>query len=52
MRARWHIQSDDVELLHAGIDDPDAFGVFYDRTERQILAFFVRATGRPTSPPI
>jgi RNA polymerase sigma-70 factor (ECF subfamily) len=36
----------DSELLEAAASDPEAFGVFYDRFEAQVLAFFVRATGR------
>jgi RNA polymerase sigma factor (sigma-70 family) len=36
----------DEELLALARSDPDAFGVFYDRFERDVLAFFVRATGR------
>jgi len=36
----------DEELLEIGLDDVQAFGVFYDRYERPLLAFFRRATGR------
>ena len=36
----------DEELLALSHTDTDAFGVFYDRFERQVLAFFVHATGR------
>lgn len=36
----------DGELLAATAEQPEAFGVFYDRFERQVLAFFYRATGR------
>jgi RNA polymerase sigma-70 factor (ECF subfamily) len=32
--------------LEIGLDDVQAFGVFYDRYERQLLAFFRRASGR------
>jgi RNA polymerase sigma factor (sigma-70 family) len=32
--------------LEIGLDDVQAFGVFYDRYERSLLAFFRRATGR------
>jgi RNA polymerase sigma factor (sigma-70 family) len=35
------------ELLARTPGEPEAFGVFYDRFERQILAFFSRATGQP-----
>lgn len=34
----------DAELLAASADDPDAFGVFYDRHARALLAFFYRRT--------
>jgi RNA polymerase sigma-70 factor (ECF subfamily) len=37
----------DAELLATAIHDPEAFGFFYDRFEGDVLAFFVRATGRP-----
>jgi RNA polymerase sigma factor (sigma-70 family) len=37
----------DEELLARTADDPEAFGVFYDRYERRILAFFSRATRQP-----
>ena len=36
----------DGELLALTNTDPGAFGVFYDRFEAELLAFFVRATGR------
>jgi RNA polymerase sigma-70 factor (ECF subfamily) len=36
----------DAELLELTGSDPEAFGVFYDRFEREVLAFFVRATSR------
>lgn len=36
----------DVQLLVRACSDAGAFGVFYDRYERDVLAFFVRATGR------
>lgn len=36
----------DAELLASTHDEPEAFGVFYDRFERQVLAFFWRATRR------
>jgi RNA polymerase sigma factor (sigma-70 family) len=34
------------ELLARTAEDPDAFGVFYDRFEVEVLAFFWRATRR------
>lgn len=37
----------DEELLARTPSEPDAFGVFYDRFERQVLAFLSRATRRP-----
>ncbi len=37
----------DDELLELTLEDPDAFGVFYDRFEEEVLAFFMRATRRP-----
>jgi RNA polymerase sigma factor (sigma-70 family) len=36
----------DCELLELSVEDPDAFGAFYDRFEEQLLAFFMRATQR------
>ena len=36
----------DADLLWSSAEDPEAFGVFYDRYEDAVLAFFVRATGR------
>jgi RNA polymerase sigma-70 factor (ECF subfamily) len=36
----------DGELLELTVDDPDAFGAFYDRFEEELLGFFIRATGR------
>jgi len=36
----------DAELLAAAAREPEAFGVFYDRFESAVLAFFYRATGR------
>lgn len=35
-----------AELLALSVSEPDAFGLFYDRLERQVLAFFWRATHR------
>jgi RNA polymerase sigma factor (sigma-70 family) len=46
MSATRHTDRSDRDVLAAARSDPEAFGVFYDRTERQILAFFMRATGR------
>jgi RNA polymerase sigma factor (sigma-70 family) len=34
-------------LLQRGVDDPHAFGEFYDRYENSLLLFFQRQTGRP-----
>lgn len=39
-------EATDAELLALSAEDPEAFGVFYDRFERQVLAFFWRATRR------
>ena len=36
----------DSELLARSVADPEAFGAFYDRFEREVLRFFMRATGR------
>ncbi len=36
----------DGELLELTVEDPDAFGAFYDRFEEELLAFFMRATRR------
>ena len=36
----------DEELLEIALGDAHAFGVFYDRHEVAVLAFFQRATGR------
>jgi RNA polymerase sigma-70 factor (ECF subfamily) len=36
----------DNELLELSVEDPDAFGSFYDRFEEELLAFFMRATQR------
>jgi RNA polymerase sigma factor (sigma-70 family) len=36
----------DAELLARTSEDPEAFGVFYDRFEADVLAFFYRATRR------
>jgi RNA polymerase sigma-70 factor (ECF subfamily) len=37
----------DAELLSASAADPEAFGVFYDRNVRALLAFFYRRTACP-----
>lgn len=42
---RYSMLSDD-DLLELSIDEPDAFGAFYDRFEEELLAFFLRATRR------
>lgn len=42
-----HADAQDEELLVASVEDPEAFGLFYDRVERDVLAFFWRATRRP-----
>jgi RNA polymerase sigma-70 factor (ECF subfamily) len=39
-------QSSDAELLHLTPADVQAFGVFYDRYEHEVLAFFWRRTRR------
>src|ERR1700689_2364672 len=36
----------DNQLLELSLEDPDAFGAFYDRFEEELLAFFMRATQR------
>ena len=36
----------DAELLELTVEDPDAFGAFYDRFEEELLGFFMRATQR------
>jgi len=41
-----HTQADDAELLALTAGDPEAFGVFYERYEAQLLGFFWRATRR------
>jgi RNA polymerase sigma factor (sigma-70 family) len=46
MRRSDYTQADDAELLALTSSDPEAFGVFYERFEAQILGFFWRATGR------
>ncbi len=46
MRHPDYSQADDAELLVLTASDPEAFGVFYERFEAQILGFFWRATGR------
>ncbi len=49
MRRRDYSQADDAELLVLTASDPEAFGVFYERFEVQLLGFFWRATGRRIS---
>jgi RNA polymerase sigma factor (sigma-70 family) len=39
-------ESDGELLARTAAGDSEAFGAFYDRFEREILAFLVRATGR------
>jgi hypothetical protein len=39
-------EASDGELLALTAREPEAFGVFYDRFEAAVLAFFYRATGR------
>ncbi len=46
MRRPDYSQADDAELLVLTASDPEAFGVFYERFEAQILGFLWRATGR------
>lgn len=40
-----HTRPNDEELLSS--DDPEAFGMFYDRHVRTLLGFFARRTGDP-----
>jgi len=46
MAAVFLIDVSDGELLARTPDEPEAFGVFYDRFERQVLGFLSRATGQ------
>ncbi len=46
MRRPDYSQADDAELLVLTASDPEAFGVFYERFEAQLLGFFWRATRR------
>lgn len=46
MGAMRHANASDAELLARTGEDPEAFGVFYDRFERGVLGYFYRATGR------
>jgi RNA polymerase sigma-70 factor (ECF subfamily) len=46
MGVAWDTHSDDATLLSASVPDPQAFGAFYDRYEKLLLAYFVRNTGR------
>jgi RNA polymerase sigma factor (sigma-70 family) len=41
-----HSSASDDELLSLTRDEPEAFGVFYDRFEVEVLGFFWRATRR------
>ncbi len=41
-----HSTLSDGELLELTVQDPDAFGAFYDRFEDEVLGFFIRATRR------
>ena len=41
-----HTRAEDAELLALTATDPEAFGVFYERFEAQLLGFFWRATHR------
>ncbi|HEY1458249.1 MAG TPA: RNA polymerase sigma factor [Solirubrobacteraceae bacterium] len=41
-----HFKTSDDELLALTAEDPRAFGLFYDRFEAEMLAFFWRATRR------
>jgi RNA polymerase sigma factor (sigma-70 family) len=47
MASARHPHASDAELLALTGEDPDAFGVFYDRFETAVLAFAYRATRRP-----
>jgi len=46
MDANRYSSLSDGELLELAVEDPDAFGAFYDRFEEDLLAFFMRATRR------
>jgi RNA polymerase sigma factor (sigma-70 family) len=46
MRSRDLSRCSDEELLRIGLQDAEALGVFYDRYEGPLLAFFRRACGR------
>jgi RNA polymerase sigma factor (sigma-70 family) len=37
----------DIELVQASFDDPEAFGLFYDRHVAAVVSFLVRRTGCP-----
>jgi RNA polymerase sigma factor (sigma-70 family) len=39
-------RASDADLLTLSAEDPEAFGLFYDRLEADVLAFFFRATQR------
>lgn len=46
MLAVQYAHATDAELLAQSGEDPEAFGVFYDRYEAAVLGFFYRATRR------
>ena len=46
MSSVGHPAASDSELLERAAANPEAFGLFYDRFERDVLAFFYRATRR------
>jgi RNA polymerase sigma-70 factor (ECF subfamily) len=46
MGRRDYSQADDAELLALTASDAEAFGVFYERFEAQLLGYFWRATHR------
>lgn len=46
MTATRYSMLSDAELLELTVEDPDAFGAFYDRFEEEVLGFFMRATRR------
>jgi RNA polymerase sigma factor (sigma-70 family) len=46
MASLTHSSASDDELLSLSRDEPEAFGVFYDRLEVEVLGFFWRATRR------
>jgi RNA polymerase sigma factor (sigma-70 family) len=46
METQRYASLSDSELLELTVEDPDAFGAFYDRFEEELLAFLMRATRR------